>query len=386
MEIADSDAQLARQQLSRRTSEAEDAAVAQAKTVATLKQASAVRRAGSDEVHCLAWSHVGRQVHSGHDAGAVRSWDAETGYGLGTLVSHGRPVTSLSCCDSGLIVNTAASDTVVVRDPNPSWSLVGQLGPAVDDSGDLSVSPFADRVLALDFSPDGRFLATGGGEASRSGELLIWNVEARSVVRRIEDPHSDTVFSVKFSASGRQLLSGGADRFVRIFDVASGRRVRSFEGDTAHVMDVSWQANGSSIVSAGVDSAIKVWNVETGEQRRTINIHSKPVTVIAFIGSSESVGSGSGDRNVRLLRTSDYFARPMEANSAALADRGTTSTASRQAGMERLSWQEGKTETCESGTQPMEPSCDRLDLRHSTSPKIRMPDHRAVRTQVQRLK
>ncbi len=42
----------------------------------------------------------------------------------------------------------------------------------------MSESPLKDRVLALQFSPDGRVLASGGGEPSRGGEVLFWDVFA----------------------------------------------------------------------------------------------------------------------------------------------------------------------------------------------------------------
>ena len=43
-------------------------------------------------------------------------------------------------------------------------------GSAVGDS------PIIDRVTALDYSPDGKTLASGGGDPSRSGEVLLWNL------------------------------------------------------------------------------------------------------------------------------------------------------------------------------------------------------------------
>ena len=51
-----------------------------------------------------------------------------------------------------------------------SWELVKVLGDAADDS------TFMDRVTSLAFSDDGQWLATGGGEPSRSGEVQLWRV------------------------------------------------------------------------------------------------------------------------------------------------------------------------------------------------------------------
>ncbi|MEZ6131940.1 MAG: c-type cytochrome domain-containing protein [Planctomycetaceae bacterium] len=176
----------------------------------------------------------------------------------------------------------------------PRWKLAKILGPPSE--GQPSV--FVDRVLSLAFSPDGILLAAGGGEASRSGELTLWNVADGKLVRTFEDAHSDTVYGLDFSADGKFLASAAADKFVKVFDIATGDHVRSYEGHTHHVMDVSWKGDGTTLASAGADNAIKVWNAETGEQSRTITTYQKQVTSLDFIGMEDDFISCSGDKRV----------------------------------------------------------------------------------------
>ena len=176
----------------------------------------------------------------------------------------------------------------------PDWKLKRTLGPQPDNKPSL----FVDRVLALAFSPDGSTLATGGGEASRSGELMLWNVADGNLIRNFEDAHSDTVYGIDFSADGKLLASAAADKFVKVFDLSTGMHVRSYEGHTHHVMDVSWKGDGTSLISAGADNAIKVWNAETGEQFRTISTYTKQVTSLSFIGMEDDFISCSGDKRV----------------------------------------------------------------------------------------
>lgn len=182
-------------------------------------------------------------------------------------------------------------------DTQPDWVWVRTLG--------ISGVGFIDRVTALDFSPDGKLLVTGGGAPSRSGELKIWDSSDGRLVRDMPDAHSDTVFGVAFSPDGKQLASCGADKFVKLFDVSTGKFVRAFEGHTHHVLGVSWQSDAKVLVSCGADNAVKVWDLDTGEQRRTIAAFSKEVTSIHFVGDTVNVLGTSGDRTVRLLRTTD---------------------------------------------------------------------------------
>ena len=72
-------------------------------------------------------------------------------------------------------------------------------------------------------------------------------------VREIPDAHSDTVFGVAFSPDGSQIATCGADRFMKVFDVATGQLIRNFEGHTHHVLSVSWRADGRVLATGGAD-------------------------------------------------------------------------------------------------------------------------------------
>ncbi|MDB5335704.1 MAG: domain, G-beta repeat [Planctomycetaceae bacterium] len=247
----------------------------------------------------LAYSADGKLLAAAGDDNMVHTFNTTDGGALDLFVGHAGPITALAITADGSVVSGSADQTVKVWSLNPTWTLAGQLGPKADAPLDLRPSPFVNRVLALDFSDDGKLLAAGGGDPSRSGELMIWDVATMALVKNIVDAHSDTVFGVEFSRDGQYILSGAADKFVKIFEVATGKHVKSFEGHTHHVLDVTWKPDQTVIVSAGADNAIKVWSVDTGEQQRTIPGYTKQVTSIQWVGRSANIISCGGDGNVR---------------------------------------------------------------------------------------
>lgn len=262
------------------------------------KKAQEATKAAEKSLTAVAFSVDGARVATSSEDGSIAVWASETGKPL-ELLTAGGPARTLAFTSDHHLLSAGDDQHAVVWDTNPAWNLVAQLGAAKDDPLSTMASPFVFRVLSLAFSPDGKFLATGGGDPSRSGEVLIWDVEKRELVREIEDAHSDTVFGLQFSRDGKKLVSGAADKFVKIHEVDTGKHVKSFEGHTHHVLDVSWKADGSKLVSAGADNAIKVWNVETGEQIRTITNYQKQVTSIQFVGVSDNTISCGGDKTVR---------------------------------------------------------------------------------------
>jgi WD40 repeat protein len=279
--------------LAKSTKEAMDARVTTSEEAVTQSQQAAA--ATEKPWAAVAFSpDNGLLAVAGEDA-LVHTYGAADGAPLDTLAGHAAPVSSLAFVSDTRLASGSADSTAGVWELAADWTLERIIGGA--ESAD-----FADRVVALDFSPDGATLATGGGEPSRSGELKLWSVADGTLVRPVPDAHSDTVFGVSFSVDGQYLASGSADKFVKVFEVATGRFLKSFEGHTNHVLDVAWQSDGKTLASCGADSVIKVWSFESGEQIRTIQGFNKQATSIAFVGDTINTITSSGDAVVRIHR------------------------------------------------------------------------------------
>ncbi|HEV2971973.1 MAG TPA: c-type cytochrome domain-containing protein [Pirellulales bacterium] len=244
----------------------------------------------------LAFSPDNLYLAVGGDNALVQTWSAENGAPADTFSGQSGAVQSLAYAGAGAIL-AAADKSAVLWNAQAPWTLARTIGGPEDPK------TLVDRVIALDFSPDGKLLATGSGEPSRSGELKLWNPTDGSVVRTIPDAHSDTIFCVRFSPNGEQLASCGADRFVKVWSTATGALVKPFEGHTHHVLGVAWQSDGKGLASCGADNVVKIWDVPSGEQRRTIEGFGKEVTAISYVGGAQRVLTTSGDRTVRLHNT-----------------------------------------------------------------------------------
>jgi WD40 repeat protein len=265
-----------------------------AKTEATKALPSAI-----PSLIALAFSPKGTQIAGVDAAGVLRIWSADSGRPVSqTSVTTAGKVQSLVWpADEGCIVTGDKGSVLVPNEALLAWKLERVLG-----TGD-GKSPISDRVAALTFTADGKTLAVGSGEPSRSGDITLWELASGKMTANFDERHLDTVLCLDFSPDGKLLASGGADKAVRITDLATGKMTKVFEGHTHHVLGVSWRSDGRLLASAGADNAVKIWDWTIGDRRKNVDGWDKEVTSARYLGSSDTIGTTAGDGKVRIVNS-----------------------------------------------------------------------------------
>ena len=146
------------------------------------------------------------------------------------------------------------------------------------------------------FSLDGRYILSG----SDDGTLKLWEISTGREVRTFRG-HEYGVRPVAFSPDGRYGLSGGSsDKTLRLWDITTGREVRTFRGHEYGVTSVAFSPDGKHALSGSYDSTLKLWEIDTGREVRTFREHTKPVRSVAFSPDGSYGLSGSEDKTLKL--------------------------------------------------------------------------------------
>jgi WD40 repeat protein len=261
-------------------------------------------------IHALAFSSDGKTLAAASGKSTVTLWSAATGEPLETFALP-YSATSLAFEKPDTLI-TSATDQADAWSIAPVWKLERVITTANGQPA------FADRVNAVRFSPDGQFLATGGGEPSRSGEVKIWRARDGQLVQDFKSLHSDTVFTLAFSPDGRYLASGAADRFAKITELATGKTLRVLEGHTHHVLALTWKSDGHTLVTAGADNLIKIWDTFSVDKKKGPDPLNKEATAITYLGESDQLLASCGDGSLRLIKENGETIRSFEGASGYL--------------------------------------------------------------------
>lgn len=237
----------------------------------------------------VSFSGDSQRVASMFEDGTLRVWAAATGTPIeesGTSTA----TTTITASPDGTF--TASKSVTQVAGTAPRWALERK----IDQKG-----LFADRVNAVRFSPDGKTLATGGGELSRSGDIIFFDVATGKITQTWKEKHSDVVLCLDFSPDGKKLASGAADKIVRVSETATGKQLNLLEGHTHHVTSVAFRNDGRVLATAGAEGAVVTWDMLIGERKKKIEGWTKEVTSLQFIGATNQIITSAGDNRVRIV-------------------------------------------------------------------------------------
>ncbi|KAG0239968.1 hypothetical protein BGW41_007363 [Actinomortierella wolfii] len=241
-------------------------------------------RGHSESVDQLCWD----PTHPDHLATAsgdktVRIWDARSAKSIHTIATNGQNI-------------------------NISWSPDGQ-HIAVGNKEDLITfidtktfkieKTYASRVEVNEISwdPTGKLFCLTTGQ----GSIKIMDFTTMKEVVALP-AHTANCYCLEFSPNGKYLASGSADALVNLWDLESYTCVRTFGGLDWPIRTISFSHDGEFLASASEDLAIEVSLVETGETVHRIECFAAMNTVawhpskylLAYAGEEQESRPGGG--------------------------------------------------------------------------------------------
>jgi WD40 repeat protein/serine/threonine protein kinase len=244
----------------------------------------------------VAFSPDGRRLAAGDSDGSLVVWDAADGRELLRLHGHERMALCVAYSPEGLLLATG------------SWAGVLRLWDAASGQLLRTVEVDSRPLSAAVFSRDGRWLATTGYDR----QVRLWDVAALATndgmtpqPARAWRAHDCLILGLAFTPDGRRLASiGGEDKAVKIWDPVTGREVLTLRGHTFTGQCVAFSPDGRRLVSSGLDRTIRVWDatpLDPNDREELLTLpHDDEVWNVAFSPDGRQIASASFDRTARM--------------------------------------------------------------------------------------
>ncbi len=131
------------------------------------------------------------------------------------------------------------------------------------------------------FSPDGKYMLTG----SADNTAKIWDVATGLGVQTFNG-HAEVWGG--FFTRWAIILTSSADTTAKLWEVATGKEILTFSGHTNTVYDASFSSDGKYTLTASADRTAKIWDILTGAEVRTLSGHTSAVWSAVFHRMADS--------------------------------------------------------------------------------------------------
>ena len=287
-------------------------------------------------VTCVSFSADGSRIAAGANDGSIRIWDSLTRLdrrfvrhsfkSYSAFTSFLGDEETLICCGYGpdlghhFVIRDATQKTVVqkLHDGRNITDLShrpGRATVAVVDAGlkvELREFKTGKHIRFLQgkaclgttyacFDAQGRLVAAH----TTDGDIRVWDVSSGTLLHTFKDveyPQDYGMSRVQFTANGR-LMAACDGKTIGVWDMVTGRRIRSLRGHQRRVSSVGFSPDGNRIASAGLDGTVRVWDVQTGKAVAILRGHWEEVNCVTYSPDGKRIVSAGRDRTLRIWDT-----------------------------------------------------------------------------------
>ena len=249
------------------------------------------------------WSPDSRYIIVGQSDGIAFIWDTNTADTSRPIQGPGSPLRGPTAAVISAAITSAAwssdGSAIVTTSANPDNA--ARIWPFPSGSFVRSLQ-HPDAVTGAAWSPDDTLLLT----TCADGFVRLWNVASGQRLREWTSI-GDRATRSAWSPDRRYFVTASGAGGARVWDVNTGRSTQLLHGGTS-VRSAAWQPNGNAIVTAASDGKVRIWQPD-GTLLKTLSSNASAVNSVVnsaeWTQSGNSIVSAGADGTAHVWRSSD---------------------------------------------------------------------------------
>lgn len=245
-----------------------------------------IRTIELDNGPATAFALFGTHALTGHGSGEIVLWDWQRAEKLGSFKRNEAEIWSVVFAGRADRFAASSHDWKVTL-----WDTATPGGPVQVIDAHAS----AAQAVAYATTDKGPRLASGGADKT----VKLWNLDTLDRIRTYRG-HQDFITALAFRPDGKAIASASLDGSIRLWSTSSGRSQRRLYGHRGRVGSLSFSPDGANLASSGADGQLRIWDVSRGRTIRTITGHTGAINAVTYSPDGSRLASAGADGIVRL--------------------------------------------------------------------------------------
>ncbi len=178
---------------------------------------------------------------------SIRLWDMATGETLHILDDHTGFVMKLSFAKDGTRLVSSSADETLTSSADDITDRTVRIWDVETGENILTIDPKSGFIRDVEFSPDGRTVASTSWDFDNGGTARIYDAKSGLELRRFF-AHRDVITNIEFSPDGTQLVTASWDKSVRFWDIDKSIEVKSYVDFAERIIDIEFTPDGEYLL------------------------------------------------------------------------------------------------------------------------------------------
>ncbi len=212
---------------------------------------------------------------------------------INSLTDHNMYVFYVDFSPDGKFIASGSADKTVIINDCASWKVVKTFNESYYDIWGIPVK----------FSPDNNYLVYGSYET-----LKIVSVRNNFIGITNTYAHMKGIQSLDVSPNDQYIITAGVDSQLRVWSVPDLKPIANVKGHENEVWSTSISPDGKFAVSGGEDGFFKVWKFPSLELFNAVKYHQRSIEYVSISQGQKYILCASSDSTISVWKWGEYDA------------------------------------------------------------------------------